>query len=196
MRRVRLVLHRVRAHVYFTHNDEPFLLSLAHFEMVPVMLFASKLARAPRRRVCHTRRVRLMLRRVRAHADFTHNDEAFLLSLAHVEVVPPTQLTDCWVSTRHAALHACASAPHYALFLRCRRHWLTPKMGPPPKWTQPSPPPISTAPSGVRQNAGRRHSFSIFGSRVSAFMARACGGFYLLGTLRIVVVVVVSDGSL
>ena len=98
--------------------------------MIPVMLFASKLARAPRRRVCHTRRVRLMLRRVRAHADFTHNDEAFLLSLAHVEVVPPTQLTDCWVSTRHAALHACASAPHYAL-LRCRRHWLTPKMGPP-----------------------------------------------------------------
>ena len=45
MRRVRLMLHRVRAHVYFTHNDEPFLLSLAHFEMVPV---ASKLARAPR----------------------------------------------------------------------------------------------------------------------------------------------------
>ena len=139
MRRVRLMLHRVRAHVYFTHNDEPFLLSLAHFEMVPVMLFASKLARALWRRVCHTRRVRLMLRRVRAHADFTYNDEAFLLSLAHVEVVPPTQLTDCWVSTRHAALHACASAPHYAL-LRCRRHWLTPKMGPPPKWTQPPPP--------------------------------------------------------
>ena len=54
-----------------------------------------------------------------------------------------------------------------------------------------SPTPISTAPSGVRQNAGRRHSFSIFGSRVSAILARACGRFYLLGTLRIVVVVVV-----
>ena len=132
-----------------------------------------------------------MLRRVRAHADFTHDHEAFLLSLAHFEVVPPTQMTDCWVSTRHAALHACASAPHYALSLRCRRHWLTPKMGPPPKWTQPPPPPISTAPYGVRQNAGRRHSCSIFGSRVSAILATACGRVYLLGTLRIVVVVVV-----
>ena len=47
-----------------------------------------------------------------------------------------------------------------------------------------------TAPSGARQKAGRRHSFSVFGSRVSAVMATACGGFYLLGTLRIVVVVV------
>ena len=35
--------------------------------------------------------------------------------------------------------------------------------------------------------------FSIFGSRVSAVMARACEGFYLLGTLRIVVVVVERD---
>ena len=52
-------------------------------------------------------------------------------------------------------------------------------------------PPTSTAPSGARQKAGRRHSCSIFGSRVSAVMATACGGFYLLGTLRIVVVVVV-----
>ena len=32
----------------------------------------------------------------------------------------------------------------------------------------------------------------IFGSGVSAILARACGGFYLLGTLRIVVVVVVD----
>ena len=56
-------------------------------------------------------------------------------------------------------------------------------------------PPTSTAPSGARQKAGRRHSCSIFGSRVSAVMATACGGFYLLGTLRIVVVVV-AEGRL
>ena len=49
-----------------------------------------------------------------------------------------------------------------------------------------------TAPSGARQKAGRRHSCSVFGPRVSAVMATACGGFYLLGTLRIVVVVVVD----
>ncbi len=47
-----------------------------------------------------------------------------------------------------------------------------------------------TAPSGARQKAGRQHSLSVFGPRVSAVMATACGGFYLLGTLRIVVVVV------
>ena len=81
--RVRLMLHRVRAHADFTNDNEPFLLSLAHFGGA-CDAFAFEFASTPRRRVRHMRRVHLMLRRVRAHADFARNDKPFLLSLAHL----------------------------------------------------------------------------------------------------------------